>query len=135
MSNQTEDITTNQNEGENNFEQALAEIERLQSKLDLLAAEIEATPTPEARGVAWTDLYGAILDDSGEYHVMKISVTSRSMASPEQALKGLLQAVKAAEEYNLRPYAVKPRASSAVKPGVKQPVSDQPTYQPTEELP
>ena len=132
MSNQTEDITTNQQtEGENNFEQALAEIERLQGKVDLLAAEIEAIPAPEARGIAWTDLYGAMLDDSGEYHVMKISVTSRSMASPEQALKGLLQAVKAAEEYNLRPFAVKPRISS----GVKQPVSDQPTYQPTEELP
>lgn len=93
-----------------------ASLASLQDEKDSLQEELDVTRQGDALGIAWTDVFGAVLADDGSWHIMKVSLTSRSYVSPKQALTGLLKAVKSAEEYNLRPYAVQPRTATRSAP-------------------
>lgn len=73
---------------------------------------VETVSLPEAGGVAWIDLHGRKKDTEGNYHPVKISLTSRA-ATPIVALRGLVEAIKFAEEnYKLTTYM---QTATAVK--------------------
>lgn len=76
----------------------------LEQRHKTLAAELAASPGPEAKGVCWCDVYGQGKDADGNLHVVRINLTQRSSISAQAALEEMLEVLKFAKTKKLYPW-------------------------------
>lgn len=94
-------------------------VEYLESLIALKDEELGATPSPEARGIAWADFFSVFIDENNNERQIKINVTQRSDVSAAHALAIFAkEAVAVAKAHHLRlfPAYTPKKPAAAPKP-------------------
>jgi hypothetical protein len=86
-------------------EDVKAYIDKLQTDKMHYQQALSARIGAESRGIAWCDMFGVKVTETGQRKVIKISLTSRSDVGPQHALDNLISVIKEAQDkYHLTPY-------------------------------
>lgn len=99
-------------------------IKVLENRIEALKKELEANPAPEARGIAWSEMYFPFVDpETGEVGYAKDNITARSNVDAIEAHRQLrlVKAELVALGYSQKPPAFSVRRASDNSHSVRSP--------------